>query len=366
MTARRLFYDYYIFHSQRFGGVSRYFYELISRAAMDPRFETSLFQGFFINQYGIEKLHNRFASHFGLRRPAIHQLRHLFKPVNQFLFERSFRKGRPEVYHQTHFLDLKPDYEGRRILTVYDMTHEVFSKNFPAGDQTKEQKKAAVKKADHILAISESTKSDLVRLLGVAPEKVTVTLLANSLTHVGGASSLHTRPYFLFVGDRKGYKNFSLLLQAFSNSRARAQMDLICYGGGPLSVQEESEIATKKLVGNVFWRQGPDQQLATLYGHACALVYPSLYEGFGLPILEAYHYGCPVVTSKTSSIPEVAGEAALYFEKDQPEDLARVLDQVAEDLALRARLADRGREREKLFSWDRCYEQTASVYMDGL
>ena len=356
-------YDHQIFQVQKYGGISRYFHEIISRAAQCPELEVALFLGLNINGYGLNRSQEKYLRFFGLQRPEIPKTTPLFVLANQLLFPWFLRKSNPAVYHQTYYSEFAPHFKGLRVVTVYDMIHEVYPRYFAADDPTPALKKRAVDRADVVLAISHSTKRDLMRFCGTPERKIVVTPLANSLTAKPQDFSLVDAPYFLFVGGRAGYKNFEFMLKAFcAHDKVAREFKLVCFGGGPLTDRENEIIRRHQLDGRVLNFSGADEILATLYKHATALVYPSLYEGFGLPILEAMHYGCPVLTSSSSSIPEVAGDAALYFDPLSRQQFVSQLERIALSAAERERLNALGRVQEQKFNWDLTFKATLESY----
>jgi glycosyltransferase involved in cell wall biosynthesis len=256
-----------------------------------------------------------------------------------------------------------PDAHIPRVVTVHDMIHERFRQQFPDADVSIEWKKDAVSRAAHVIAVSHNTKRDLVELLGIAPEKVTVVHHAALPPVERPPHPVGPARYVLFVGLRDGYKNFDLVLKAYASaSSVRQDYALICCGGPRFCRAELATMAALGVGDRVMHRSCSDLELAGHYAHASVLVYPSLYEGFGIPVLEAMAYGCPVLASDRSSIPEVAGDAALYFDPTQPEDLRTKLDRVLGDPALAGSMSEQSRANARRFSWDRTFEQTLDVY----
>jgi glycosyltransferase involved in cell wall biosynthesis len=174
------------------------------------------------------------------------------------------------------------------------------------------------------------------------------------------------KPFFLYVGMRGGYKNFANVLSAYAaQPMLSKEFDLIAFGSNTLTAQEREAIGSLRLAPHhVRHLTGDDDLLGYLYGKAEALIYPSFYEGFGIPPLEAMSRGCPVICSNTSSIPEVVGNAGLYFDPHSVEAIADAMERVASLPSLRSGLAARGRERAKEFSWDRCTARTLDVYRE--
>ena len=170
--------------------------------------------------------------------------------------------------------------------------------------------------------------------------------------------------FLLYVGNRGGYKNFLRLLEAYGTSpQLKMGYELICVGGGGFHADELKTMQALGLDSNqVMQLGGSDQLLARLYESASAFVFPSLYEGFGIPPLEAMSHDCPVVCSNTSSIPEVVGDAGEYFNPEDIENMRAAIERVVTSDSLRKLLIAKGRARLQFFSWDRCAAETLEVY----
>ena len=230
-----------------------------------------------------------------------------------------------------------------------------------------ETKRASVKAADAIICISETTKQDLVELNEISDERICVVYPGYSDCFYqldkkkDGWSRIHRRPFILYVGGRSAYKSFGTLLKAYSRWQSRQDVDLLVVGGN-WTESEKSEIDASGLKDKVHLLQNvDDMQLCRLYNDALGVVYPSLYEGFGIPLLEAMACGCPVVASRIPSTVEVAGEVPFYFEPGQADDLAAALDHILAESERSRRIA-RGLERAKDFSWEQTAKQTLEVY----
>ncbi|MDQ3000449.1 MAG: glycosyltransferase family 4 protein [Fibrobacterota bacterium] len=359
----RLLYDHEFFSAYPYSGITRYFSEIIRRIGRNPDFGVSLFMGFHVNEYGLEKERHRFKSFFGMRRPRIPKTARLFNAMNDALFPFFARRSGADILHQTYYSDIFPDFKGKRIVNVYDMSYELLPDMFPVGFRAVSDKRKSMERADGIIAISESTRRDLIDLWKVPEEKIKTIHLGNSLTLDPGPAQLVKEPYILYVGQRVPHKNFGALLKAYGRTRRiHEAFRLVCFGGSPLSLEEHEEARSLGVEGRISQMTGPDTMLANLYGHASALAYPSFYEGFGLPIVEAMGYGCPVVASRTSSLPEVAGAAALYFDPKEPGELALRLEKALYDAETTRILSAAGRERSRLFTWDACAERTMAYY----
>lgn len=274
-----------------------------------------------------------------------------------------------DVFHPTYF-EMLSGGDIRRakapvVLTVYDALHELYPDLADPGGEQRTWKKALIPVADHVICISENTKRDVMRLFGVPAERISVIHLASDLTppEAGPGKRSLEPPYFLYVGHRYDYKNVPRLLAALTLLRRRWPDVQLCFTGTAFSDAERQDLTDRGL-GQAVRHAGrvSDAQLADLYAQAVALIYPSLYEGFGFPLLEAMRCGCPVVAANTSSLPEVAGDAGLLFDPLDSEAMAQAMERVLADGALRADLIERGRRRELNFSWEKATAQTVAVY----
>jgi len=277
---------------------------------------------------------------------------------------------RPEIVHEIYYYRKagKPP-KGRTVVTVYDMIDEKFSDTAGRKDSFRRRRDRSIKvdsirRADHVICISTSTRNDVIELLDVEPRKVSVTYLGCRVPNQVPGRRLVAEPYILYVGNRGGYKNFATFFLAYSRSpRISKYCRLVCFGGGPFSDDERSMIDTSGLAGDsVLQLGGCDDVLANLYAHALALVYPSLYEGFGLPPLEAMAHGCPAICSNTSSLPEVVGDAAESFDPANVDAIAYAMERVLFSDARTASLREAGRKRAELFSWSACATKTRAIY----
>jgi glycosyltransferase involved in cell wall biosynthesis len=237
-------------------------------------------------------------------------------------------------------------------------------------DPTTQWKKDAVSRADHVICISENTRRDLVEMFGVAETKVSVVYLGYDELATSGkepeavAAVTSSCPYLLYVGTRGGYKNFEGLLRAYASSGfLRDNFSLVTFGDGPFRGEENLLIKELGLSnGQVKQIGGEDNVLGHLYKGAAAFVYPSLYEGFGIPPLEAMSIGCPVICSNTSSLPEVVGNAGEYFDPGSIESIRTALETVLQSTTRRDDLIKMGHMRSASFSWARCADETLAIY----
>jgi glycosyltransferase involved in cell wall biosynthesis len=280
---------------------------------------------------------------------------------------------KPDVVHNTYYYPNKPPPGARGIVTIYDMIHEKYPKYFPATPLITRLKTASVAAADHVICISESTRRDVLATYDIPEERVSVThlgfdplgslLTGESSTDFKGRVLGTDAPYLLYVGSRVNHKNFQGLLDAYATSaRLPADFFLLCFGGGDFTVAERTAISRAGVEGRVMYVGGSDAVLAACYAHASLFVCPSLYEGFGIPVLEAMSLDCPVACSNSSSLPEVVGDAARCFDPLDRDSIRSALESVLDSPSAAAALKERGRIRRKLFSWRTCAEKTMGIY----
>lgn len=271
-----------------------------------------------------------------------------------------------DIIHETYFAKQSNIHPKKaRVVGVYDMIQELFPALFPKNNPTLEAKRKALDRADHIISISQHTKDDLCRLFDIPSEKISVVhLAADRKLELGSNVEIDEKPYVLYVGFRSEHKNFPNFLKAFSKSeKLKREFNIISFGGEGFNRQEQDLIQSLGLnTTQVIPRKGSDMDLARLYSQAIALVYPSLYEGFGIPPLEAMGYGCPVLCSNSSSLPEVVGGAAMTFDPLNLEEMMHQMEKVAWDRECREQLIAKGYQRTGEFSWKKTAQQTLDVY----
>jgi glycosyltransferase involved in cell wall biosynthesis len=365
----KIAYDQQIFSIQSYGGISRYVCELAHRVAAQPGFETRVIAPLHFNSH----LANSCARTWGMYAPMrLPRSGRLYRLISSLAAGPMMRAYRPTIVHRTYYAATPAPAGAMLAVTVHDMIHELFPECFPVDDPTTRLKRASVQAADLVLCNSRSTADDLIRLFGVAERKIHVTHLGASTViakrSAAPASAPGQRPYLLYVGHRSGYKNFEGALRAYSQSaRLREAFDWLLFGGTPLTDSERSLIASLELRTDAIHRiGGDDDMLASVYAGAHAFVYPSRYEGFGIPPLEAMAQNCPVACAGVSSIPEVVGDAAESFDPVDIGSMRQAIETVCFDEQRRKWLIAQGQQRFGLFSWDRCAAETAAAYQAAL
>lgn len=357
----RIAYDYQIFDSQKFGGISRYFFELIRHIAEFDGVETRVFSPFFINCYPLPA----FFPVTGVHVPEIPKTAFLRRGLNRLITSRLMQAFSPDLVHETYYTNNTSTPKNVKvIMTIHDMIHEILPESFVTTDDTKRTKADAIRRADHLICVSENTRQDLIQLLGVDPDKTSVVHHGCELLASPSGMRLCVSPYILYVGSRGGYKNFDRLLQAYAVSPSiHREFKLVLFGGGKLTMSEQFRV--QELGGGRLQVQhfsGGDEVLADLYASASAFVYPSLYEGFGISPLEAMSVGCPVLCSDRGSMPEVLDDAAEFFDPESVDSIRCSLMRVMFDSSYKMDLIAKGLRQCKKYSWKKSAQKTFAIY----
>jgi glycosyltransferase involved in cell wall biosynthesis len=358
----RILYDHQVFSLQDAGGASRYHFELIRNLQSLDEIAMDLLLGLNGSVMPFSSLQQSRTRVFGRRtamKPGLSRY-----AINELLSAMAAPlRGRVDIYHPTLYRALPWVRRRGVVVTHHDCIHERFPHLFPNAASIVATKRKLFAQAGAIICVSASSQRDLLHFYDVPENKTHVIhhgFVPLSLMQGGVETS---GPYLLYVGSRASYKSFGLLLEAFSRSGLGGSYRLLAVGGGAFTTQEQEQIASLRLTGLItLVPKADDATLARAYRDAALFVYPSLYEGFGFPPLEAMSVGCPVLANRTSSLPEICGDAAFYFDSSDPEQLAQRLQSIVED---KQGLADKrklGEEQVKLYDWGRCAHSTLAVY----
>ncbi|RJQ44235.1 MAG: glycosyltransferase family 1 protein [Gaiellales bacterium] len=300
------------------------------------------------------------------------------EPWRQLLLPLLLRRHNIDVCFFTNFV-LSVLAHCPMVLTIHDLSFKLFPRTHKLRNViwTRSLVPVSTRRASRVIAVSHNTKLDLLRGMNVNASKVSVvhegvdprfnpepeTDDEEALKHYG-----ITRPYVLFVGTLEPRKNLNLLIKGFDRvSRQMPDLHLVLAGKrGWMAQAIFDELERRDLLGRVHVTgYVRDRYLPSLYRQASAFIYPSLYEGFGLPPLEAMASGTPVIVSRSSSLPEVVGEAGVYVDPLDMDDLARAITEVVSDEGLAARLRARGLEQAARFSWERAARETLEILRDA-
>ncbi len=362
----KVLYDHQCFTQQQFGGVSRYHFQLIKELNKLQNIEINLSLKYSNNFYVNED--NSFKVKRFLPNHKFYFKRTILDYINRIYTNKVLDKGNYDIFHPTYFSPyfLKHINKKPFALTVYDCIHEKYPEIINSIDKTLENKKLLVSKASLILAISNSTKNDLIQLYNIPPEKIEVTYLAASINKSLASSDIKLDlpvKYILFVGNRDYYKNFKNFINAVEPLlKEHKDLFLICAGGNGFTNEEKKFFHSKKLENKILHRGADDVTLATLYANSLAFIFPTFYEGFGIPALEAMNCDCPVVMSNTSSLPEVGGDAAIYFDPNNTDDMRDKIESVIVNKDLRNDLILKAKTQRQKFSFEKTAKQTLEVY----
>lgn len=351
-----IYLDNIVFDLQKAGGISIYWSELVKR------FACSGHNAIFIEQDG--EAINIFRKQMDIDYLNIVHQKILPLKISRYMPLR-LNLDTPSIFHSSYFR-VCINSKAANVVTVYDCIYELFGSGLNQKVHLM-QKKYALGNADAVICISESTKADLLKLYPLlSPEKVKVVYIAagdefypleRNITIPSPYEHIINKKYILYVGSRSTYKNFNMAVKAVSQL---VDYSLVAVGGGELSAGDRLSISP--MSGRFFHIKSPSSKdLNTLYNHAYCLLYPSSYEGFGIPIAEAMKAGCPVITSSVSSIPEVAGNAGLMIDKICDADIIAKINDLNNEL-YRNKVIELGLIQGNAFSWDRCYRETLACY----
>lgn len=384
----KVLFDYQIFETQTFGGISRYYVELIKKFGKNNLIDWEL-PILYSNNIYLENEPDLFKYLEKKKDPFSYFLPDfdfkgkwkLYKAVNKLtgfpkeefanreLSLKRIKEKDFDIFHPTYYNDYYLEYITDKpfVITVHDLIHEKFHKQNLVHDFHSDTKRKVIEKATKIIAISENTKKDLIELFKVDEKKIEVIYQANSLQANYDFAALSQNlklpeKYLLFVGNRKGYKNFNFFINSVA-SILKENKDLYIVCTGAAFSQEELDFFSSLAISNQIKHHFADDiSLAFLYKNALAFVFPSLYEGFGIPILEAFSCGCPAILSNTSSFPEVGGDAAVYFNPANKDSIHEAVNSILNNENIRIEMRQNGYERLKLFSWEKTALETKAVY----
>jgi glycosyltransferase involved in cell wall biosynthesis len=360
----KVLFDHQKFSMQKYGGISRYFANVIQEMKSTPEFEYELGVLHSKNHYiksERQLLNNAIGNTLTESRFGLDTYK-----LNGLYCKYLLRKGNFDVFHPTYY---DPYFLGMTskptVITIHDMTYERFPEYFWAHDSLTYEKRLNVERADQIIAISQTTKNDLLKYLDTDPDKIKVIYHGIDLDTPLAVSPVPGLPeqYLLFVGDRGVYKNFYLFIRAFKQLTAKyPDLQVVLTGGGKIGVADLEFLKRLQLQDKVRHVNVTDEELNYLYQKALLFVYPSLHEGFGLPMLEAFKANCPMVLSDTECFREIAEDAAVYFSPYSQEHLVEVLDNAMNNASLRAGLIAKGTKRLQAFPLHESVKQTLDVY----
>jgi glycosyltransferase involved in cell wall biosynthesis len=364
--------DPQIFHEQKFGGISRYYAEIYSNLLFDKNTNILLPLTFSENLHVKQLLpkisftYNFFIKNNIFRKKAYRTLkRKETKDFIQILKKQDFDVFIPTYYNpkSIELIEKKPF-----VLTVYDMIHELFPEHYPDDFSTISNKKILIEKATKIIAISESTKRDILKIYpDIDSTKIEIVYLSCSIDNSKTIQINLPKNYILFVGNRTIYKNFIFFLKSVAPIlKNDSNLYIVCAGGNSFNSEETALISDLNLTYQLIQQNFEDFELSSYYSQAKCFVFASEYEGFGIPVLESMKCGCPVVLANHSSFPEVAGDAGVYFELNNPNDLHDKVSSLLQNDDLRTEYSKKGLIQAEKFSWKKTVDDCLKVYQKAI
>lgn len=354
----KVLFDHQLFSFQKIGGASKYFCELLANMPKEMWETTTIWS----NNLYVEHLnlfpHKKFIPSKYFRGQG-----RIMSELNWPYTKKILSQGNFDVYHQTHFytngfhaLGTKP-----MVTTFHDINFSTLVKN----DSIVKKQRVSLARADHIVTISQNTKNDILNLFDVEEKKITVIyhgVEQVDIEKLKKEKSLCDYPYLLYVGARAANKNWYKFIEAFKEIEKKFPgIKLICTGR-VFTSEEKEFLNSLQLSGKVIQKHASEEEMQILYYNALAFVFPSFYEGFGMPLLEAMVCKCPVICANTSCFPEIAQNAAVYFEPKNIDTMIDVIANVISDESLRKELAERGYSHSQNFSWKKSADEHILVY----
>jgi mannosyltransferase len=354
----KIIFDNIAFALQKAGGVSAVWTELLKRIPQD-----------FVEKYlEYDKMDNIFREELSLPADKIIKCRIPLGPKIHKLFDLTCKKKDKFIFHSSTYRICKSK-KAINIITVHDFIDEKFpTKNFLLHFIRTQSKKNRIKNADALICVSENTKKDLLHYYSGKLDTNKIHIVHNGKSEdfkIDNSnlneffSELKPQNYVMFVGNRYGYKNFTALAEAM---RKFCNKELVLVGGRNLTPNEQQMIKINLKTRKYYHYQHlPNKDLNILYNNAFCLVYPSAYEGFGIPVIEAQSAGCPVIASNSSSLPEILGESAMLLKDTTPHSICEALCKLEED-DFRDNLISKGLENSKKYSWDIMTQKYLEIY----
>ena len=384
----KILYDYQIFETQVYGGISRYFFQLIKGLIENKSIKFNLALKYSNNYYlknsiyfsgqikNLKTFENFLPDYQFRGKGKIYTLLKKLNIVNDSIGKnkeitiKELESKDFDIFHPTYYNDYFLNFIGNKpfVLTIHDMIHEIYPEYFINCDDLSIKKKYLAEKASKIIAVSNNTKSDIIKYLNINENKIKVIYHGNSIDK----EKINVNPkllkilpkrFVLFIGDRTKYKNFYFCVRAISNILNRDKnLSVVCVGGGSFNEGDVLFFNSLNISNQILQYSAESNFLSYLYQNSLAFIFPSLYEGFGMPILEAFSCGCPVALSNSSSFPEVAGDAAVYFEPKDLNSISKSIREIVYNSDLREKLKVKGYKQLDKFSWSKTVELTKKVY----
>lgn len=359
----KILYDPKVFYIQKYGGVSKYFVNLSKE--ISKYHDARIISPIYLNHYIDENNSSRNIKFLKLKK-HYKNTRFLFNMINQKFFKHYSNYFKPDLIHLTYYENLLYfKKKSKIVLTIFDLIHEKFMDKYDFRYK-KLSKKNYLENADKIICISSSCKKDLQEIYEVEEDKIDVIHLGvdTNAEYKPVNDDFLKRPYILYVGSRDNYKNFDNFIKAYSLSeKLFKNFNIVCFGGEDFSKKEIELFQNCKINFSKIKRFiGNDMQLNYIYKNAKAYVCPSLYEGFGLTLLEAMAMNCPIISSNAGSLPEVGGDIINYFDPYNIEEISfKIEDLIFSDQEI-IKQRSHFPNHLKEFSWKKTADKTLKIY----
>lgn len=379
----KVLYDHQMYSIQRFGGITRYFTQIINKLPQSIEYDIAVLHS--NNEY-LKASNIIDLKHFKPYRPMDEMFGGIRfrgkKRILNYLYGEEISKYTTvyetnkaysieklkqqdfDVFHPTYYDDYFLSYIGNKpfVLTIHDMIHELYPEMMLEDSNiVMKRKRNLAKKAAHIIAVSEQTKNDIIKILDVPEKKISVVYHSNSLQRNDMSFSIPDN-YILYVGMRQGYKNFYFFIHAVTELlKEDKSLQVLCVGS-PFDTLELEYLRKLGVEDRVRTRLVSDEELYHIYKKALLFVFPSYYEGFGIPILEAFNIGCPVLCSRSSCFPEIAKGAAYYFNPKDILEIQNAIRMILDNHEMREKLIVQGKKRVQDFSWEMSAKKTYFIY----
>ena len=358
----KIAYNNSIFFTQKYGGISRYFCSIINEFIKSKK-HVRVFSPIFKNNYLLD-LPKKFRKGLYLSRYPIPTH---FKNFVDYICYTQINNSNYDIVHDTYYSKNILNYKNKKkVITVYDLIHEKFYKLYK--NKNLDLKEKIIKNSDAIICISENTKKDLLKYYKIDERKTFVSYLGydhilNNFPFQNFDLLKIPSNFILFVGSRLKYKNFELFLKSYCNSKnVKKDFDIICFGGGNFSKTETKKFDELKIRGKIFYFEGRDSFLSYLYKKAKLFIFPSQYEGFGIPLIEAMSIGCPVLASNIDVFNEICKDGVNYFKNNDSNDLSEKLEYLLYSDNKLLSKKDIALSISKEYSWKKSSEETYKIY----
>lgn len=356
-----ILYDPQMFDLQNYGGITRYFANLVT--GINKRNDVKALLPLVISEnYYVRRFPQLLNNSVG--KVLLKSSRKKTK-MNLLFAAFQIKKANFDILHATYYNPyFLKNLKKPLVVTIHDMIHENYAHLYQDAKEVIAQKRLVINNADLIIAISEYTKQEILKYYPQHEQKIRVIYHGLPETQLKPASEVLPEQFLLYVGDRTAsYKNFETTITAIASILLKSpNLHFICTGGGPFKESEIQLFNDLGITSQLLQINAPDALVKQLYMEARIFIYPSLEEGFGLPMLEAFKNGCPVACSNKSCLPEVGGNAVSYFDPGSLDSIRNTINELIVSPELRNKYANLGYQQLKKFTFEDCLNQTLDAY----